>query len=402
MQIDGYEVFIKEDNESVQAYIDRVCAEREDNNLTWEQLAQIINVQCGLNYSEGYYRKNWKKKTLAISEKTKAEEHTEEVDRTEKLKEVLKEIKLQKVKLSDERIQVNADYRRLSREDTIKEIAHDYAVQMSDKKVLPPIPDIDDVQFCDNSAILQLSDWHYGMLCDNPWNMYDPDICVRRVGELRDRVIEKCRQNGVKGIYVANLSDMIAGRIHLPIRLRSRFDVITQTMNVAEILAEFLYDLAGSGLSVHYYDCFDNHSRLEPNKKESLDLESLSRIIHWYLKERVGGFCKINENKYGDDIITFDCRGFKVVGVHGHKDKPSSVIDDLSMMTHETFDLALLAHYHHFQADEKNECLMLSNGSLMGTDDYAVDLRLTSKPSQNLIIVSDTNVAEYICRIVLN
>lgn len=37
----------------------------------------------------------------------------------------------------------------------------------------------------------------------------------------------------------------------------------------------------------------------------------------------------------------------------------------------------------------------------MGTDDYASDLRLNNKPSQNLIIVSQESVAESIHKIIL-
>ena len=71
-------------------------------------------------------------------------------------------------------------------------------------------------------------------------------------------------------------------------------------------------------------------------------------------------------------------------------------------MTHEHYDLVLTAHLHHFSADEQNETLVVSNGSLMGTDTYAANLRLSSKASQNLIIVTDDSVAEAIYRIVLN
>ena len=60
-----------------------------------------------------------------------------------------------------------------------------------------------------------------------------------------------------------------------------------------------------------------------------------------------------------------------------------------------------MGHIHHFSADEINETVQLTNGSLMGTDDFAQKNRLTSKPSQNLIIVTKENVIDTICRIVV-
>jgi predicted phosphodiesterase len=112
----------------------------------------------------------------------------------------------------------------------------------------------------------------------------------------------------------------------------------------------------------------------------------------------------VNPNLINDDIMAFSVLDGKYVvgGVHGHKDKPGKVVENLTMMTKIKFDLILTAHLHHFSADEQNETVVVSNGSLMGTDKYAMDLRLTSKPSQNIILVNDKSVVDSIHRVVLN
>jgi hypothetical protein len=152
---------------------------------------------------------------------------------------------------------------------------------------------------------------------------------------------------------VLNLSDLIAGRIHSQIRIQSQFDVISQIMDVGEILSEFLNELSFY-VRIRYYDCLDNHSRLEADKKESMDLESLVRIIPWFLKERLRGNSNISVegNKFGEDIITCEVLGHKVIGVHGHEDKPTSAIEKLSLLTGSTYDLLCTAHLHHFYMDE--------------------------------------------------
>ena len=154
---------------------------------------------------------------------------------------------------------------------------------------------------------------------------------------------------------------------------------------------------------IDYYDCLDNHSRLEPNKNDSLDLESMVRIIPWYLKERLckNNGIKIHENEFGADIITCNVLGHDIIGVHGDNDRPATALDKLTLMTHRHYDMLCTAHLHHFNADEKNQTLIVSNGSLMGVDSYAEKLRLTSDPSQTFITVSEKNVAECIYRIVL-
>ena len=209
-------------------------------------------------------------------------------------------------------------------------------------------------------------------------------------------------QNDIDDLYILDLGDLIAGRIHLNIRLNSRIDVITQTIEISELLAEFIAKFSSNGIKVHYMNCMDNHSRIEPRKSDSLDLESLCRITPWFLKERLkGSNVEFIENNVSKNIITFDLLGHKNCAVHGHQDNLNRVVESLSLMVKENFDLILTAHYHHFSGDERNETMVLSNGSLMGTDQYAEDLRLSSKPSQNLIIVTEDNVVDDICRILV-
>ena len=396
------EKYQMKDGESIDDYMIRVSALGQQNRLTWQEIADIINEETDLSFSESKYRKNYRTYCKGVEAGARSAEGEDEIESDPAISKLIDaKINMQKerFKLSDERTQANAYIRRLAREETIKEIGLQAAREMNAKKMLEPemISENNGI----NSAILEISDWHLGLDFENYWNKYNLDETKRRVSLLRDKTIEKCLANNVKELYVVNLSDLIAGRIHLSIRLESRIDVISQTMLAAELVSEMLMDFA-KYFEVHYYDCLDNHSRLEPNKKDAMDLESLARIIPWYLSERVGKFVNIHQNNFGDDIITFETKGYKILGVHGDKDKPNVVVKNLTCMTHEHYDLVLTAHLHHFSADEQNETLVVSNGSLMGTDTYSANLRLSSKASQNLIIVTDDSVAEAIYRIVLN
>ena len=55
-----------------------------------------------------------------------------------------------------------------------------------------------------------------------------------------------------------------------------------------------------SKLFDRYYDCDDNHSRVEPNKKESIALETLTRITHWYLVSRFENRPDVTIHNNGD------------------------------------------------------------------------------------------------------
>jgi hypothetical protein len=229
------------------------------------------------------------------------------------------------------------------------------------------------------------------------------EIAKKRIRQLFVKTVEYIIRYKLQKLFVINLGDMIAGRIHSPIKMESRIDSVTQIMDVSELIAQFLQNLSAY-VDIEYYEVLDNHSRLEPNVKESLDLESLARITGFYLKQRLKDNDRIiiQDNKYSKDILTFNILGHNVAGVHGDKDKQKSVINSLTLYTKEFYDLILTAHLHHFSADEQNEVIRISNGSLMGTDSYALKLRLSSKPSQTFIVSTKENVVDAIHKINLD
>ena len=381
------------EDETENEYINRICSLKTKNQLTlsWRMLADFLNEQLDMNRSEKWYRTHYYNGDFEVNIENPSPEET-----------MLMKIGKLKVKAADERNQARAYIRRLAREETLKEIAANYASELKDSKPLLTTSNLQFIEDSENSGILLISDWHYGMVCDNYWNKFDPEICRSRVSQLQKKTIELIHQENIHELTVLNLSDLIAGRIHSQIRIESRYNAVQQTMHVAEILAEFLTNLSAH-CNIQYYDCLDNHSRVEPDKKDSLDLESFVLMIPWYLKARLqdNSHVYINGNEFGPDIITCTVAGHNIIGVHGHDDSPVTVLDKLSLMTHRHYELMCLAHRHHFQCDEQHQTLIVSNASLMGVDSYSEKHRLTSYPSQTFIKSTRENVCESIHRIVL-
>lgn len=418
--IDGVNLsnFKKLPNEDKNDYRARCYAMKEQlPGMTWEQLCGIMNHELGEEHWPNAYRRqyiNWSGKkhvetafnwetagTVQLNEGETSNETDCSIipNYIHDLNELNREIAKARVKLSDELTQNRAYIRKMAREETLLEMANLVAKEMSSKKMLnTPILPISESNV--REGILCISDWHYGIEVDNYFNCYNPVVCCERLAKLRDEVISKGKELKFTKLHVVNLSDLISGRIHLQLRIENRYDTVSQIMHVSELVCEFLSDLS-EYFEIEYRDCLDNHSRLEPNKKDSLELESLARIIPWYMQERLKNNprIKVLYNTYADDIIDFKVFNFNVVAVHGHKDVPSKLINNMIAATRRRNDLVLSAHFHHFSADEEHECMRVSNGTLMGVDTHSQDLRLTNKPSQNLIIANKDNVTEFICKI---
>lgn len=387
-------------NETWQGYAQRLCSNKYDLQLTWQDVADLINDSFGLSYSEKYYRSHFKNGDWD------EQNNIMSINIGENEQLAIPEFQMERMKLSDQITQNNALLRRISREQTIKEIGIEAAKIVAEKCpfAISTAPQKTSGKG-DRVGILQLSDWHYGIVIDTIYNQYNPEIARKRILQLVSKVKDIIRKEGINYLYIFNLGDMIAGNIHLTIRLNSRVNVLNQIMEVSELLSDAIASLSTCVEGIDYFAALDNHSRIDPIRENSLELESLCRITTWYMKERLKELHHVlihTNNKYGPDIITTSVWDHEVAAVHGHKDKPEKVVDNLVLMTKHNFDLILTSHFHHFQADEKNEVLVLCNSSLMGTDDYAQKLRLSAKPSQNFIVATPDNVAEVIYRIVLN
>lgn len=379
----------KKDNEALNDYIVRLGLKRQELDLSWNDLIRCVEKEFGVCLTIDGIRKRYKRRLNSYNT-------------TESLSQKIID-KNELYKFQAEKSQLNNYYKILSREDTLKSIGIEAANIIANK--VPMLGDnINEFNITKSTktAILLIGDWHYGIKINSNYNDYDTEICKKRVEELLSKVRTILEENKINNIIVINLGDMIAGNIHLPLRLHSQTDVITQTIEVSEIISQFLANLGKFVNHIDYYSTLDNHSRIDPNKKDSIQLETLARIIPWYLKERFKNSFKIDINdniEYTEDIVSLDIYGRSVIAVHGDKEKPNQVIDKLTTFTGKSHDLICLAHYHHFSCDEKNRTMLVSNGSLMGTDDYSLDLRLDSLPSQTLIISDPVDVCKSIYKI---
>ena len=380
---------IKRDDESELEYKKRIYLYRDFYGLTWEEIADIINSELNTNYSSDKYRKE--------SYKILSSDYSQVLKVDDKLLEYKKE----KIKLNDQRTQITALTRLAAREEAFKDIAKEVANSISKEKILS-IPDQININNEEKKAILCIGDWHYGLEVDLFYNTYNTEIAIERITNLVNSVILKIKEHNIDDLYVINLGDMISGRIHLPLRINNRIDTVQQTIEISEILSEFLTILS-QYTHVNYVSVSDNHSRVEPNKKESLNTESFARIIDWFLQERLANNKNIDfiENTFSEDFAVFSVFNHCIVAIHGDKDPQRGIVDRLNSYMQGHIDLLISAHRHHFTADENNFTEFYCNGSLIGQDQYSADLRLNSKPSQLLFICTPENFSEIIYKIKL-
>ena len=152
--------------------------------MTWVEIAEMFSEVWDVCRDESTWRKEAKELLISDVEQITSEEESIKED----LKDLILEYKKERVKLSDERIQNNAYIRRLSREETIIEIAKRAAEKISLEHPLEMNPFIGLVENTESEVIAVISDWHYGLEVNNHWNTFSPEICKKRIRKLLDEV----------------------------------------------------------------------------------------------------------------------------------------------------------------------------------------------------------------------
>lgn len=372
-------------------------------DITWPEVAAFLNKEFRdgeENYFDSSaYRKRYKNFADAYEELFSKENFSNEqlVDLEEKKRELEKA----KIKLRDERI----DYQKSLREDARREsfielVERAFAVNVKPftYKYSPVIDSNEDMVVC-------LSDLHAGIEVNNWLNRYDTGVLAQRLCKYLDEIKNIQELHKCKVCNVVLGGDMISGIIHSQLRLQNNENVIEQVKIAVTYIGDFISNLQGWFEQINVYSVSGNHSRISPNKDDHLKGEELDEIIPFCLqlqfKENTNVF--INEKTLDSTINCFRTRGNKLFYiVHGDKDTPSNVVQNLTLMTGVKPDGIIMNHRHHNGLDSQHNVKIIQCGCTVGSDDYCVDKRISGRPEQCVFITSDKATVKCLYDIGLN
>jgi predicted phosphodiesterase len=303
----------------------------------------------------------------------------------EELENLREEIYKERCKLSDANREKNKYLREQSRTETIVE-----EMQYVIENMKPFNYHKCDYHYGTNlEASLLLSDLHYGLTVDNTVNFYDESVCEDRLNQLRDKTVERCKAHKVDKLNVCILGDDISGLIHFSTIAENNRDVITQCIEVSELLSNFVMQLREEIPEVKVYTTYGNHSRTWQGKANGSNKENYERIVAEFLKTRLKPYgIKVVDGGWEDFIVT-EIAGKKIVMTHGDKDSLTQASANFAKLLGERVDEIYMAHLHaHREFDDCNTQIII-NGSLVSTDDYALSLRKHTNAVQLLRIYGE-------------
>lgn len=359
-------------------------------DLSWNEICSVLNMSCKQDYLRKFSAGIYAYRNFLRRQREDYQPSAGELDTMTELENKTFEYRREKIRMQDQRRMVNKGLREWARAERIEEVVRN---AMRDIVKENPLPDFTHKKQQalsgnenKNEGVLLLSDWHVGMRTDNIVNQFDSAVLKDRIEVLTQAVIDDGNQHNIQHLHVFCLGDLVHGLIHVTARIDQEEDVVHQCMTAAEMLSRMLHRFSCE-FPVTVYWSRGNHERIMANKKESIARESFADLILWYMKERLSGYnISFYENSSDDEIIMTDICGHHCLAVHGHKDKPAKAVQNLSLMTKMFPDYIFMGHFHANAERDIQGAEVIVNGSLCGTDDYALALRRTSTPSQKFMI----------------
>lgn len=363
---------------------------------SWKEITPTLNKQ--LREEDEYYDESAYRKKYQAAKKFYDEIFSQQGDEDFKKEqeELLREIKKEKIKLRDERTESNRGIRIEARVEDKLDYLEDIISKQGkiDYKPLKP-EERKAIQIkSDNDLIIMLSDLHIGQTFASAWGRYDLEVAKDRIQQYLHKIIEIKDRHNSENCFVTLQGDMISNSIHKSIAITNRENVIEQVIEASEMVTSFLAELSRHFNNVTVASVVGNHSRID-KKEDALKDERLDTIIEWYAKSKLEDFENIEfVDAFDNTFTSFVVRDKVYFVVHGDYDQMNqSGLAKLSMMAGFFPYCVLFGHKHFPATTEINGIKLVQSGSLPGSgDDHTIELRLSGKPSQTVLVCTDKGI----------
>lgn len=381
-------IFKRYENETDNQLIYRICKQK-DMIGTWADVRDILNDILGYNYTDSAYRKKFQYFEQILNDNGKIFSDTE--NQLEELKDLKREIQKEKIKLSDERTELKRLYREQARRESFLDVVK-RAISEDVEPLLEP-NHIGGFNYSENDLIVSLTDIHTGIEINNAFNKFNESILRKRFNTYLQKILEVRERHNSQNCYVI-IGEVVSGIIHNNLRIENNLDLMQSFKLVATLISDFLTELSKYFNDVHVYINEGNHSRILPNKEDSIQGENVDVLVPFYLKARLQLIENIfiHENEVMEEIAMFEVRGNIVMSAHGDNDKVSNVVQKFAMLFDVKPDLVYLGHRHTNAMETVYDTKVIQSGCLSGTDNYALSKRLRNKPEQTISVITENGL----------
>lgn len=367
------------------------CLDKLDNlnEYTWEDILDKYD----LDISTSHIRK--------MAYGFRAYRNSFSGDNDDEFQEKMLKIKTETVKMQDLKTLVNKEIRNLARISTIVDLMKEEINYLASEK-----PMINSLHIkhesSGNDGILLFGDWHFAMTCDNSVNQYDIEVCKSRINQIVDQAIDKGLKNNIDKLHILCLGDILSGTIHNTIQRSNQEEISQQIVQASELLSECIHKLSN-----HFYCTVTmvqgNHEAIDMNKNDRMNKNNYNSLVKEFVKIRIKNLSNVaflDNTINNDEVGILSVKNHNVLCCHGDKIDKMKVNYQLEMVSGVKPDIICYAHFHNPNYYSLYSTDVYINGSIMSSDEYSMNKKLFTPPSQTMLIVNDEGVeCSYILKV---
>jgi len=387
---------LRKSDESLEHYLLRLGDNKEEYELSWYEIRDLMNSQVEEEYSESKWRKDYtlikKGYELCLKDKINSDEIIQKIN--DKSLELQKE----RIKLQSEKL----EYSKMLRESARSELIEEKILKAIENR---PSINVPLIYVKPNNRkkdyILPIADIHYGAdftlygWQDEILNKYNPEIAQKSMWDILEQYISINENDKINHVHVFNLGDSIDGILRMSQLQWIKLGNVDAAIEFAEFMSVWLNELSKYSV-VDYYTVMGNHAelRLLNGKRGDFPEENMEKIIAHII------YCNLKNNK---NVTIHKCKnhvyqnilGTNVLAVHGHEEK--KLVESLleyPMIYNHPVDLMLAGHLHHediktIGMNGIKNIEYIQTPSIIGIDDFSLKIKKTANPGAILLTIQE-------------
>ena len=370
----------------------------EDKIIDYQDWAEIV---LGPDYRDVYSNEYIRRSAKVFSIFLKNAEGQEiEGDKSGELRELLSQIKAERIKLSTTNIEYNAIQRAEARNDLFNEQIIKAIERLEPIKGTRPKLDVEP---CDKhrTALLAISDLHAGStftvkgIYNEIVNEYSYDIMCARLWSIIDKI--EADDIVFDDLTVAICGDLVEGILRESSLTKLREPVTDTVIRLAEFLSEWIYQLSiRLEKKVNVVIIGGNHDNIRSlTSRPMFEGENLTKIVVEFIKLRLQDLDWITVDDY-QDVAIKNIQGVNVMFQHGEDKDLKTTMDYFSNLYNIDVDEIVAGHLHRGESKtvgitELGDRQLTRVGSIVGIDSYAKQIRASARPSCYIALYEEDN-----------
>lgn len=375
----------RQDGECLEQYLYRLGGYKSSGliDMTWDDIAQIINDQCGADKSPDVCRKEY-----AIARRYASQVFGRGTPGDSEMRAEVAKRQAQTIN-----IETNRWIREHARDDLITEKIVDAIHSLEPLEM----PQYIETPYGSRVGMLCMGDAHFGTefiiygLNGEVLNEYNEDVFRQRMFKLLHETVRIVEENGLSDLYVSDLGDFADGILRVSQLVKLQYGVVESTVRYADFISTWLNELT-KVVRVHFGMVDGNHTELRMlgQPKSTFKDENMGIVVRAFIKERLKDNPNFEfiENKTG--YIFQKIYGYTILCIHGDEARGNNSVKDFSNTYGVRINYLIAGHNHHSRLEEVGmDVESIGVPSIIGIDNYSMSLNAVSNPGATLLLLEE-------------